>query len=156
MTFKNCWVLTVSNRCSMLSRAAAFLISATSALAVTTTYTTQTASMNQLRTEKNNSPPYAGTYDSGSDLGQYANNGWFGNTPGAAAFRTFTIDGTDETTAARVLYPVVEAPTFTIRKKASKVFTLSDYVGAGIMSDEQAETITTVGQAVAYLEENAK
>jgi autotransporter-associated beta strand protein len=105
MTFKNSWVRTVSNRCSILARAGALLVSATSALAVTTTYTTQIASMNQLRTEKNNSPPYAGTYDSGSDLGQYANNGWFGNTPGAAAFRTFTIDGTDETTAARVLYP---------------------------------------------------
>ncbi len=105
MTFKTSWVLSVSNRCNFLMRAVALLASATSALAVTTTYTTQTASMNQLRTEKNNSPPYAGTYDNGSELAQYANSGWFGNTPGAAAFRTFTIDGTDETTAARVLYP---------------------------------------------------
>ena len=93
MTFKTSWVLSVSNRCNFLMRAVALLASATSALAVTTTYTTQTASMNQLRTEKNNSPPYAGTYDNGSELAQYANSGWFGNTPGAAAFRTFTIDG---------------------------------------------------------------
>jgi autotransporter-associated beta strand protein len=105
MTFTICRVRTVSG-CGLFGRSVAALLAvATSALGVTTTYTTQTASMNQLRTEKNNSPPYAGTYDSGSDLGQYANNGWFGNTPGAAAFRTFTVDGTDETTAARVLYP---------------------------------------------------
>jgi type IV secretion system protein VirB11 len=33
--------------------------------------------------------------------------------------------------------PVVAAPTFTIRRKASKVFSLADYVVAGIMTDAQ-------------------
>ena len=83
----------------------ALLAGAPSVRAVTEAYDTQTANINQLRTEKNNSPPYAGTFDSGSDLAQYANGGWFGNTPGAAAFRTFTIDGANENAAARVLYP---------------------------------------------------
>jgi autotransporter-associated beta strand protein len=83
----------------------AVLAAAPSVRAVTESYDTQTANINQLRTEKNNSPPYAGTYDSGGDLAQYANSGWFGNTPGAAAFRTFTIDGANENATARVLYP---------------------------------------------------
>ncbi|OKP00817.1 P-type conjugative transfer ATPase TrbB [Xenorhabdus eapokensis] len=37
--------------------------------------------------------------------------------------------------------PVVAAPTFTIRKKAMKIFTLTDYVEAGIMTDIQCEAI---------------
>lgn len=72
-----------------------------SARAATETYTTQTANINQTRTERNNNPPYAGTYDNGAELAQYANGGSFGNTPGAAAFRTFTINGNDETASAR-------------------------------------------------------
>jgi len=38
---------------------------------------------------------------------------------------------------------VVAAPTFAIRKPAVAVFTLNDYVGAGIMTIEQAETLRT-------------
>lgn len=39
--------------------------------------------------------------------------------------------------------PVVAAPTFTIRKKAVKVFTLDDYVRSGVMSVLQKEKIET-------------
>ena len=45
-----------------------------------------------------------------------------------------------------LLPPVVAAPTFAIRKPAVAVFTLDDYVTAGIMSGRQAETLR---QAVA-------
>lgn len=37
--------------------------------------------------------------------------------------------------------PIVSAPTFTIRKKAYKIFTLDDYVNDGIMSSDQREMI---------------
>lgn len=37
--------------------------------------------------------------------------------------------------------PVVSAPTFTIRKRASKIFTLSDYVKSSIMTPIQREAI---------------
>lgn len=37
--------------------------------------------------------------------------------------------------------PIVSAPTFTIRKKAYKIFTLDDYVNDGIMSSYQKEMI---------------
>jgi len=40
-----------------------------------------------------------------------------------------------------LLPPVVTAPTFAIRKPAVAVFTLADYVAAGIMSADQAETL---------------
>lgn len=40
-----------------------------------------------------------------------------------------------------LLPPVVAAPTFAIRKPAVAVFTLDDYVAAGIMSTDQAETL---------------
>lgn len=40
-----------------------------------------------------------------------------------------------------LLPPVVAGPTFTIRKKAVKIFTLDDYVEAGIMSQTQCEVI---------------
>jgi type IV secretion system protein TrbB len=40
-----------------------------------------------------------------------------------------------------LLPPVVAAPTFAIRKPAVAVFTLSDYVAAGIMNTAQAETL---------------
>jgi P-type conjugative transfer ATPase TrbB len=40
-----------------------------------------------------------------------------------------------------LLPPVVAAPTFAIRKPAVAVFTLQDYVAAGIMSAEQAEIL---------------
>ncbi|MFZ2316057.1 MAG: P-type conjugative transfer ATPase TrbB [Gammaproteobacteria bacterium] len=37
--------------------------------------------------------------------------------------------------------PVVSSPTFTIRKRASKIFTLSDYVETSIMTETQREAI---------------
>ena len=37
--------------------------------------------------------------------------------------------------------PVVANPTFTIRKKAIKIFTLDDYVQSGIMSPDQQQII---------------
>ena len=40
-----------------------------------------------------------------------------------------------------LLPPVVAAPTFAIRKPAVAVFTLTDYVTAGIMDDDQAATL---------------
>ncbi len=40
-----------------------------------------------------------------------------------------------------LLPPVVAAPTFAIRKPAVAVFTLDDYVAAGIMTADQAETL---------------
>lgn len=40
-----------------------------------------------------------------------------------------------------LLPPVVSSPTFTIRKKASKVFTLDDYVNAGTITPRQNEVI---------------
>jgi type IV secretion system protein VirB11 len=40
-----------------------------------------------------------------------------------------------------LLPPVVAAPAFAIRKPAVAVFTLDDYVGAGIMNSRQAETL---------------
>lgn len=40
-----------------------------------------------------------------------------------------------------LLPPVVSSPTFTIRKKASKVFTLDDYVNAGTITAKQNEVI---------------
>src|SRR5690606_32768154 len=40
-----------------------------------------------------------------------------------------------------LLPPVVAAPAFTIRKPAIAVFTLDEYVGAGIMSRMQAEAL---------------
>ena len=42
-----------------------------------------------------------------------------------------------------LLPPVVAAPTFAIRKPAVAVFTLNDYVAAGIMTSGQAETLRT-------------
>lgn len=64
------------------------------------TYTMQTGNFNALPTEKNNNPPYAGTYNNGAtEIGQYANGGSFGNTPGAAAFQTFSSTGVGSGTA---------------------------------------------------------
>ena len=42
-----------------------------------------------------------------------------------------------------LLPPVVAAPAFAIRKPAVAVFTLDDYVAAGIMNSRQAETLRT-------------
>ena len=66
----------------------------------TVTYTMQTGNFNSLNTERNNNPPYAGTYNNGAtELAQYANGGSFNNTPGAAAFQTFTTTGVGSGTA---------------------------------------------------------
>lgn len=71
---------------------------------VTENYTMQVANFNTLHTERNFNPPNAGTFNQGgSEIGQFANNGSFGNTPGAAAFRTFTINGNDPDAEARPL-----------------------------------------------------
>ena len=40
-----------------------------------------------------------------------------------------------------VLPPVVAAPTFTVRRRAVQVYTLADYVTAGIMTERQASAI---------------
>ena len=40
-----------------------------------------------------------------------------------------------------LLPPVVAAPAFAIRKPAVAVFTLDDYVAAGIMTSDQAERV---------------
>ncbi len=40
-----------------------------------------------------------------------------------------------------LLPPIVATPTFTIRKKANKIFTLDDYVSSGIMTIEQKSII---------------
>ena len=43
-----------------------------------------------------------------------------------------------------LLPPVVAAPTFAIRKPAVAVFTLGDYVAAGIMASDQAEALRCI------------
>ncbi len=75
-------------------------------------YRMQTNRFNAVRTELNNSPPYAGVFNAGTnEVGLYANNGSFGNTPGAAAFQTLTTTGDGNTGAAR---PMQAGDTFTI------------------------------------------
>jgi len=48
---------------------------------------------------------------------------------------------TDGSRFEALIPPVVQAPVFSIRKKASAVFTLDQYVESGIMSDRQREVI---------------
>ena len=43
--------------------------------------------------------------------------------------------------------PIVVAPTFTIRKKAIRIFTLQDYVSDGILSEEQKAVIISSAKA---------
>lgn len=50
----------------------------------------------------------------------------------------FPIDGSRFTA---ILPPITAAPSFTIRKKPSRIFTLAEYVEAGIMTEEQKQTI---------------
>lgn len=52
----------------------------------------------------------------------------------------FPLDGSR---FAGQLPPVVSAPTFAIRKKASAIFTLDQYVAAGIMTARQRDVLTT-------------
>lgn len=77
----------------------------------------QTNRFNAILTEKNFSPPYAGVFNNDTnDVGLYANNGSFGNTPGAAAFQTFTTTGDGNTGTAR---PMQAGDTFTIVSSTS-------------------------------------
>ena len=50
-----------------------------------------------------------------------------------------------------LLPPVVAAPAFAIRKPAVAVFTLDDYVAAGIMSEDQAEALRAAVQSRANI-----
>lgn len=60
----------------------------------TVTYNMQLGNFNSQQTQNNNNPPYAGNFNNNSsEIGQYANHGSFGNTPGAAAFENFTTSG---------------------------------------------------------------
>lgn len=64
----------------------------------------QTNRFNAMRLEKNTGPPYAGVINNGTNEAQlYANGGSSGNTPGAAAFQTFTTTGDGNTGTARPL-----------------------------------------------------
>ncbi len=80
-------------------------------------YLMQTNRFNALRTEKNTAPPYSGVYNNGTNsIGLYANSGSFGNTPGAAAFQTFTTTGDGNTGTAR---PLQAGDTFSITASTS-------------------------------------
>jgi P-type conjugative transfer ATPase TrbB len=48
---------------------------------------------------------------------------------------------TDGSRFEGVLPPIVDRPTFAIRKKATKIFTFADYVKAGIMTIEQRDVL---------------
>ena len=48
-----------------------------------------------------------------------------------------------------LLPPVVSAPTFAIRKPAIAVFTLDDYVAAGVMSDDEAGVLLALVVVIA-------
>ena len=50
-----------------------------------------------------------------------------------------------------LLPPVVSSPAFAIRKPAVAVFTLDDYVAAGIMSEDQAEALRAAVQSRANI-----
>jgi autotransporter-associated beta strand protein len=70
----------------------------------TVSYTTQMSNFNHFYSEKNNNPPFAGTYNNGAEeIAQYANSGSFGNTPGAAAFQSFTTTGNGNSGTNRTL-----------------------------------------------------
>jgi len=95
--------------------------------AATVTYTMQTGNFNSLLVEKNNNPPYAGTYNNNaSELGNYANGGSFGNTPGAAAFQTFTTTGNGISGTTRALQV---GDTFTITGFTSANPSSGGYLG---------------------------
>jgi autotransporter-associated beta strand protein len=72
----------------------------------------QTNRFNAILTEKNFFPPFSGVFNNGTnEVGLYANQGSFGNTPGAAAFQTLTTTGNGNTGAAR---PMQAGDTFTV------------------------------------------
>lgn len=87
----------------------------------------QTGNFNSLLNERNNNPPYAGTYNNGAtELGNYANGGSFGNTPGAAAFQTFTTTGNGSSGSVRALQV---GDTFTITGFVSANPSVGGYLG---------------------------
>jgi fibronectin-binding autotransporter adhesin len=93
----------------------------------TVNYTMQTGNFNSLLTERNNNPPYTSTYNNGAtELGNYANGGSFGNTPGAAAFQTFTTTGNGNSGAVRALQV---GDTFTITGFTSANPSAGGYLG---------------------------
>ena len=95
--------------------------------AATVTYTMQTGNFNSTLTEKNNNPPYAGVYNNtATELGLYSNGGSFGNTPGAAAFETFTTTGNGTTGTVRALQV---GDTFTITGFTSANPSAGGYIG---------------------------
>jgi len=95
--------------------------------AQTVNYTMQTGNFNSLLNERNNNPPYTGTYNNGAtELGNYANGGSFGNTPGAAAFQTFTTTGNGNSGAVRALQV---GDTFTITGFTSANPSSGGYLG---------------------------
>ncbi|MFM7205882.1 MAG: beta strand repeat-containing protein [Planctomycetaceae bacterium] len=107
--------------------AAGALLGSDRASAQTVTYTTQTGNFNALQTERNTNPPYAGTYNNGAtELAQYANGGSFGNTPGAAAFQTFTTTGNGTTGSIR---PLQVGDAFTITAFTSANPSAGGYLG---------------------------
>ena len=116
----------ISVLCIVALFAAQILVGgACSTHAATVTYTMQTTNFNSLLTEKNNNPPYAGTYNSSaSEIAQYANGGSFGNTPGAAAFQTFTTSGSGSGTVRALQV----GDTFSITGLASDP-SLGGYIG---------------------------
>ncbi|MEY3480947.1 MAG: toxins and related Ca2+-binding domain [Verrucomicrobiota bacterium] len=104
-----------------------FALIVSPALAATVSYTMQTGNFNSLQTEKNNNPPYAGTFNNGAtELGNYANGGSFNNTPGAAAFQTFNTTGNGNTGAVRALQV---GDTFTITAFTSANPSAGGYLG---------------------------
>ena len=108
----------------------------------TVNYTTQTGNFNSLLTERNNNPPYAGTYNNGAtELANYANGGSFGNTPGAAAFQTFTTTGNGNTGAVRALQV---GDTFTITAFTGANPSAGGYLG---ISFRDSTTYSNFGSA---------
>ena len=102
----------------------------------------QTGNFNSLLTERNNNPPYAGTYNNGAtELANYANGGSFGNTPGAAAFQTFTTTGNGNTGAVRALQV---GDTFTITASTGANPSAGGYLG---ISFRDGTTYSNFGSA---------
>ena len=83
------------------------------------TYTMQVENFNAQATQNTGSNgPYAGTYDNNSaEIGQYANNGSTGDTPGAAIFENFTTTGVSSTGTQRGL-------------QVGDTFTVTNYIGS--------------------------
>ena len=82
-------------------------------------YTTQTGNFNTIKTENTNGDYFAGAYNNtGTEVGIYANGsgGTFIGNPGAALFRTFTINGADNSATSRPM-------------RVGDEFTITAYVG---------------------------